>query len=419
MRRVPLLLASALALGCTQNDPDDVFYWLGRVTDASGSPREGATVTLASARNQRTPACIPTERVLLQFSPVDNTYSLRKLEYQPVREAAANEDGAFYFDLMRFEINPTFEDLPCFTVSAQGPGGTSARSAAVGFAKDLEFPDLAQWVPVLAVEQGPPARVALPALPWTPSSEDVQLEPGHIRRAAYDWVLAGPGGEMAWQQVTLGDPLALDPELLEDFSGLSVSLEAWLFDQVERHGPLGSTDISQYWTAALSAGTSLSAGTAVPVSRGASCTANGEALSGCPLTDGALALAELPTWFSAGFQPDPRNPDGPRDVLVLSLPRPALPRLLVMRDIFGNYASPGMIFTVEGSADGTTWSLLTEQEVVYAYPSASAPGLEVFFGSGVHVTWPLDAGGQPVQHVRISSNPFSAFLAAREISIFE
>jgi len=421
MRRALPLLAIALLLGgCTQDDPDDVFYWLGRVTGAGGGPRAGATVSLASAASQRTPTCTPTDRLLLQFSPADDSYSLGKVGYAEVRQATAGEDGAFYFDLMRFEINPTTDDIHCFLVSTPGAGGTSARSAFFGLAKDYELPDLAQWAPALALEQGPPARVPLPELPWAPARDPVEIETGHGRSAAYGWVLAGPGGEIAWQQVTFTDPLALDPDLLEDFPGLSVSLEAWLFDQVERGGPLGSVDVSQYWTAIQSAGLAVPAGTQVPVSRGASCTVNGAPLAGCPLTDGALALAMLPTWFTSDFRPDPGKPEGPQDVVVLELPRAVLPRRVVMRDVFSNYSAPGLIFTVEGSADGgATWFRLTAEETVYAYPGAEAPGSDAFMGSGASVTWPLDAGGQPVRQVRISSNPYSSFLAAREISIFE
>jgi len=420
MRRALLLLAAALVLGCTQDDPDDVFYWLGRVADAGGAPLPGATVTLGSAPGQRTPSCLPTARLLLQFSVTDNTYSLGTLDYQPVKEVAANEDGAYFFDLMRFEISPTLADIPhCFAISSERPGGTSARSATLGQATDLEFPDLVQWAPALAVQPGPPASVALPALPWAPSRDAVEIAAGHTRASAYDWVIAAPGGEIAWQQITLGDPLALDPDVLEDFPGLSVRLEAWLFDRVERHGPFGSTTGASYWTTVLPPGTPLAAGTGVPVSRGAACTMNGAPLAGCPLTDGALALASLPTWFAPGFQPDPGKPDGPQDVVVLSLPRPTLPRRLVMRDVFSNYSAPGLIFTVEGSADGTTWFRLTAEETVYAYPSSEAPGSDAFMGSGVHVAWPLDSAGQPVQQVRITSNPYTAFMAAREISIFE
>lgn len=419
MRRALPLLAAALVLGCTQDDPDDVFYWLGRVTDATGGPRAGATVSLASAPGQRTPACMPTDRLLLQFSPADDTYSLAKVDYAEIRQATADGDGAFFFDLMRFEINPTDGDIHCFLASAAGTGGTSARSAFFGLAKDHELPDLAQWAPALAVEQGSPARVPLPELPWTPERDPVEIDPGHARSAAYGWVLSGPGGEIAWQQVTLADPLALDPDLLEDFPGLSISLEAWLFDHVERHGPLGTTDVSEYWTAFRSPGLALAAGASAPVSRGAACTVNGAPLAGCPLTDGSLALATLPTWFGPNFQPDPRKPDGPQDVVVLALPRAVLPRRLVMRDVFSNYSAPGLIFTVEGSADGTTWVLLTAEPVVYAYPTADVPGSDAFTGSGASVAWPLDSGGQPVRQVRISSNPSSAFMAAREISIFE
>ncbi|HYV48866.1 MAG TPA: hypothetical protein VFA20_28600, partial [Myxococcaceae bacterium] len=337
-RRALLLLATALGLGCTQDDPDDVFYWLGRVDDAGGAPRPGATVALADAPSQRTPSCIPTARLLLQFSVVDNTYSLGTLDYQPLKETAANEDGDWFFDLMRFEISPTLNDAPhCFLISSQGPGGTSIRSTTPGQATDLEFPDLVQWAPALAVQPGPPASVAPPDLPWAPSRDAVEIDVGHTRTSAYDWVIAGPGGEIAWQQITLGDPLALDPDLLEDFPGLSVGLEAWLFDQVEHHGPFGSTSGAVYWTAVQSPGTALATGTATPVSRGAACTMNGAALAGCPLTDGALALASLPTWFTPDFHPDPGKPDGPQDVVVLSLPRAAVPRRLVMRDVFSNY----------------------------------------------------------------------------------
>src|SRR6185295_383138 len=248
-RRALLLLATALGLGCTQDDPDDVFYWLGRVDDAGGAPRPGATVALADAPSQRTPSCIPTARLLLQFSVVDNTYSLGTLDYQPLKETAANEDGDWFFDLMRFEISPTLNDAPhCFLISSQGPGGTSIRSTTPGQATDLEFPDLVQWAPALAVQPGPPASVAPPDLPWAPSRDAVEIDVGHTRTSAYDWVIAGPGGEIAWQQITLGDPLALDPDLLEDFPGLSVGLEAWLFDQVEHHGPFGSTSGAVYWT---------------------------------------------------------------------------------------------------------------------------------------------------------------------------
>jgi hypothetical protein len=232
-------------------------------------------------------------------------------------------------------------------------------------------------------------------------------------------MLAGPQGALAWQQLTEVDPLALDPELLEDFTGLSVTLQAWHDDLVESRGIFASGDFSEYATAITPAGLAIAAGGMVPASRGAACTVNDAPLSGCPLTDGSLELVELPTWFFTADPNDPMpDPSTSLDRIVLTLPGPIVPRLLVLRDVVSSAYGAGLKYTVEGSDDGVDWFPLVDGEVEF-YPTADLPGSANFYGNGVHLRQALDSGGRTVRQVRITSGTFTGFLAGREISVFE
>src|SRR5262249_2688983 len=156
-------------------------------------------------------------------------------------------------------------------------------------------------------------------------------------------------GELAWQQLTEVDPLALDPELLEDFPGLSVTLQAWHDDVVDTRGLLATEDESEYATAITPAGVGSATGGVLPASRGAACTINDAPFAGCPLTDGSLELKTLPTWF---FTPQPMpDPSTALDRIVLTLPRAIVPRLLVLRELVSSAYGAGLQCTVEGSDD--------------------------------------------------------------------
>ena len=409
--------AAAVALaGCIPQDPDDVFYFLGRVTDVAGAGLAGATVTLETQSTRTSGGCGATDRLSIAR---DEDSIFVQASYAPMREATANEDGFFYFDLMRFEITPASYSSSCFAVFAQGPGGGNARSTSYGTAKDLVYPDLAIWDGAsLGVAPGAPASVGLPPLPWTPSREGYQLdEYGSIRRVLYDWTLVAPGDVLIWHQLTEGDPLLLEPEVVQDFSGLSVRLESWNADTVLRDGPFGSFDYTDYRTVIRTPPVAISVPGTVPISRGAACTVNGEPLPGCPLTDGSAELVMLSTWLDDPWDPRTGPPPDSTDEVVLELAQPVVPRLLVVHEIHGPAILATMSFTIEGWSDSSGWLPLAP-DVDY-FPETENQGTNGFYGSGAFFKLDLDSGGEPIRKVKLTTGGYTGWVAAREISVFD
>jgi hypothetical protein len=270
------------------------------------------------------------------------------------------------------------------------------------------------WGAALVEQPGTPPRVALPGLPWEPTEGTSPPSFDETtRRTGYDWVISA-GGEMAWDERTDSAPLLLRPELLEDFPSPTATLQAWLSTTVVRQLPLGGLDATDYQTMAQAPPIALSSQGVVPASRGAACRFTGQPLAGCPLTDGSLSLAMLPTGVKLRY--DPGLPPPPPDEIILELARPVVPRLLVMRDLHGfEYGSA--IISVEGSADGTDWTPLAP-ELMVEPPSGIEP-MPGFNGTGGSFLVDLDSQGEPVQLIRISAGIGTAFVAAREISVFE
>lgn len=253
------VLAVAMLAGC--HSPDDVMWLRGVVEQA---PRR---VELLRSQDAMDFCAAPA----------------------PWRAQDSDADGGYAFQVVRSEVEPPGRGWPlCLVVHTRFESGTEHRvDWQMGVQARLELPTLRDWAP------------------------DFSIEPdgGVVRLTRPDGCVTGPftvdhltvrqGEDVVWTSTASSLPLdggppellSVPPEALEDFTGLTVSLETarqGCSSGVEGVPPRANTlSVLERWTAGQVLRTS---GRTPAVSRAASCDTGAP----CPFTDGLLTPVVLP-----------------------------------------------------------------------------------------------------------------------------
>ncbi|MGE6763474.1 hypothetical protein ACQKGO_36025 [Corallococcus interemptor] len=417
------LMASAVT-GCERYAEDPIFAY-GRALHRDGSPRSGETLTLERLN--------PEAEV-----------------FEPFATAVTDASGEFILELLYGDVVDRTDYISArsrFRMSLPLDADGSGATLAFSFQDDVELPALQAWDahPVVSMgAQGPsvafPPAPPAPPLPVTADTLELLTEDGEVipilPSTPEPLLSVTSGGEVLWRQTGTTSPWTPSPYVLEDFASPQVQLRAasagtWLFSPLG--GQASSVDFQLEWRTGQEP---LPAGTLRPVSRGAACEPS---LGGvCPFTDGLLTPVDF---FEK--ETDPRSYG-----VVITLPRPILPRKAVVRGLlylrgFGGRDS----LSLEGSEDAEHWQSLahvvlrdlsaTEQSLFeaqfgfYAEPTAGASA----YGDGplllgmrerIFQEVPLSSTG-PVRFVRLSvesltydgTTPPAEFYTLSEVSIFE
>lgn len=258
MRRVwPWALV--LLAGC--HSPDDVMWLRGVVEQA---PRR--------------------VELLRSVDPLDGCLSLA-----PWRAQDSDADGGYAFQVVRAEVEQLTNGWPlCLEVLARFPSGTEHRiDWSTGVQASLELPPLRDWAPGFVFEA------------HTDHVHFTRPEGCVANEVTFDHLVVSQPGALVWTATATSSPLdggapeglAVPPEVLEDFAGLTLSIETarWGCSQgVEGVPPREqSAPVPERWRAGEVATTS---GRTPPASRSASCDTG----TPCPLTDGVLTPVVLP-----------------------------------------------------------------------------------------------------------------------------
>lgn len=385
-----------VAAGCRGGEPDDLYYVLGRTVDVRGQPIAQQSVSLLSTAGAYSCAPLMSEAA----SPVLETV------LHPFQATVADDGGAFLFRFYRFEAEVRAGAPSCFRVEMDGgPDGPLTRVQFIPESTDLRFPNVTGWDGV-AVDARPTSagvELSLSTLeaPVIPTPGALTGDTGQVPLSALEWQLVS--GEFPAWRVPLGaSPYVLDAYLSEDFVAPRVAVAALSRELVE--GVLfGLPTVVEAMSRSTLVPVAL--GTAIPVSRGATCTWSGRAVSPCPLTDGRLELVADPAQYA--------GPENGAVLLSISLENPAQPRRVIIRDLRTTQdgATPAPL-RVEGSTDGLNWTALAE------VPAEDQTVLAIQEGLYLNVPLLLSA---PVRHFRISAQEgrLIRVLAVREVSFFE
>ncbi|WP_223641133.1 hypothetical protein [Corallococcus sp. EGB] len=329
-----LALVASAVTGCDRYPEDPIFAY-GRALHRDGSPRAGEP--------------LPLERL----HPEEESF-------QPFGTVVPDASGDFILELLYQDVVETDPSgRRCvFRMSLPLEADGSGASLAFSFQNDVELPELKAWDahPVVSVgEQGPsvafPPAPPAPPLPVTADTLELRSMDGDLIPILPStpepllWVTSG--GELLWRQTGAPSPWTPSPQVMEDFASPRVQLRAasggtWLFS------PLGSEASSVDFRLEWRTGTEpLPAGTLRPISRGAPCEPSFPDV--CPWTDGLLTPVDF---FKK--ETDPRVHS-----VVITLPRPTLPRRAVVRGLqyLRGYGGRDSL-VVEGSADGEHWQSL-------------------------------------------------------------
>jgi hypothetical protein len=157
-------------------------------------------------------------------------------------------------------------------------------------------------------------------------------------------------GQIVWSAAATGSStqVSIDPRVTQDFAG---NWAVWAHRKIPGDG----TDFDLTW---YSQATAWASRALVPVSRGKDCWlqgANGPVVqSPCPLTDGDLGTSLQPLPAPPCPSGQSCTPPQQNNWVYVDLGAPTALTALVLYDVgFGTSSA-----TVEGSADGTTWSPL-------------------------------------------------------------
>ncbi|MFY1826787.1 hypothetical protein ACN47A_12785 [Myxococcus fulvus] len=337
-----LPLVALLATGCDRKPEDPVFVY-GLLQHLDGSPRPDVAVTLERTRQP--------------------SYEHPEHEgFRPYTEARSEGTGNVTLEVLHGDTleEREYERLQYrFRLAAPLEEGHGVYTSFV-FEDDVEIPPLRPWAPNLTVgrdaeglalsfDAAPPVPPLPPSgrlLQWETgmSPDPVTLEPW----TPYPVVqLHGPGGRL-WEVHDAAAPWRPNPYQLEDFAGVeaqvrAVSMGTWVFR------PLASNDSSvSFRVEWRGPRVPVPVGTLHPVSRGAPCTPApvGEP---CPYTDGSLRKVRT----TQG------EPGSGVDEVVLQWEAPIRPRHAVIRELeLAQGGPPRLLFQVEGSLDGGSWSTL-------------------------------------------------------------
>ncbi|MBL8912610.1 MAG: hypothetical protein JNM17_18095 [Archangium sp.] len=354
MRRA-LIFMSVLAAGCF--NPDDIFPIHGQVVSPQGV--EGLTVELLRA--------------------TDTGFNGSCEDAKAFKTTTTDAEGKFTFEVFRAQsMKLGGSGQFCFRARVAFPSGTVASTDVGGIFTEMTLSKFHDWEPNARLENG---ELKFSPLFAVEDAEDAGDTLSH--RAEF----TTSDGGLAWVADDLftefGDgmspppvtraPMKFDARQVEDFSGELVFSAAFSERLGEEFGPFGSFNST---TVNVVAAQRLPVmGTTVPLSRDAGCPP----ARPCPLTDGALAVADL----------------GSRNAVTLELPAPVLVSSVVLREL--ENSAPVIIATFFDEDGGT---VLTQQHT-YSFPvqSLSQPPRRlrdggVSFGS-VPPAWTvieLDAG---------------------------
>lgn len=412
MRTHVMAVSVAVLISACTGRPDDPVFLFGGVKNDDGEAIAGAPLTLQRATGQRCEFLVFRERARLQDLPGD--------AYAPFKTTSTAEDGLFLFRLLKFEVQPSFFDWPCFRVLIEGSpaGARTMLSVSALFSGDLEVEDAYRLDghTVAVSTEGADAVLTAPVGPLEPRDQDFMVQGSLV---TYEWDLTS-AGQSFWRAEWKNAPLKIDARLREDFADAQgeVDLLSYIVQEQEpQASPFLST--APYEQYAMGPKTALPAVTApvVPVSRGATCTGGEKTWSPCPVTDGALdltvvELAERPIVMEGAEVPPLPAP------LTFTLTAPARPTELILRDLQTLWAEGEL--RVMGSSDGVDFVPLGEILLgpvdTGGEPPMSFPAYE-WFNSGIEwMRVPLTQTEAPLTHLRIEG--LYAF-GARELSFFE
>lgn len=258
MRRAWPLVVAMLA-GC--HSPDDVMWLRGVVEQA---PR---SVELLRSQDAMDFCTAPA----------------------PWRTQDSDADGGYGFQVVRAEVEQPGRGWPlCLVVRTRFESGTEHRvDWPMGVQASLELPPLRDWAPDASIESdGGVVRLTRP--------EGCVTSP-----FTADRLTVRQGDDVVWSATAASSPLdggppevlSLPPEALEDFTGLTLSLETarpGCSEGVEGVPPRAQTlSVLERWRAGEVV---LASGNMAPASRGVSC----DTATPCPFTDARLTPVVLP-----------------------------------------------------------------------------------------------------------------------------
>jgi hypothetical protein len=395
------LLAACLS-GCFgSGEPDDLFFVVGQVRDASGNVLPGVRVQgMRSVTNR------------CQLHLRDEGSEFEALGFETLASASTDSAGSFLLEYYRFQLEDLGMGVRCMRLLSGGAalGGSTAMTFWATL-QDHEVPPLIQWGDgMVRVTPRPPGlELGMPTvLPWETFSRPGEKKGLGWSPRFYEWQVL-VDGLPAWRAWADGAPFFVEPEVLEEFGLTHVSMEGLSRESKRPSNPFLNT--VEYLVRIQGPLTSVSPTGGVPVSRGAPCIWGGDSIEPCPLTDGKLDLYRLPS------SPDDL-PVG-EETVRLALSRPARLRVMVLRDAsLHSIPRPW----VEGSVDGNEWFPLYNPEPSERDGSSSAEDATVDYrqlaGFGQFLRIPLDSDAQEVRHVRLRGYR-RALSAARELSFFE
>lgn len=403
MRRFVMMAAVALVItGCTGR-PDDPVFLFGAVRDEQGTALARAPLKLLRATSQQCRYLAFRERA--EFQEFTGT------PYTPMMEAASAEDGLFLFKLLRFQVDSTTWDWPCFQIHLEGsPTGARTIASIPGlYSGDLKMDPLYRLdhQTVTVATDGSEHVLTAARGPLEPRGPGTTFEGSLV---AYEWDLTS-AGKSFWRAEWFDQALRIDARVREDFAQPRVTLDllSYILSN-EQTGPfMTGSPFEQY--ALGPPATIPPAGAAVlPVSRGVVCAAGPRTWSPCPLTDGALDLVAM----ELGERASPENPQPPApEPLTFTLSSPARPTELILRDFQpALVASEGI--RVQGSSNGIDYEELGG--IVLGPFDGEMSGYQ-YLNQGIYwMRVPLTQTSEALTHLRISG--VHSF-GARELSFFE
>jgi hypothetical protein len=414
---IAALGALACGFGCT-GDPEDPFFLYGRMQDSTGRPLSRAPVALS--RGEGDLCSFRIFREALGPATVRRRAGVYQPIFEPFKQTEADDEGRFLFQLLRYELttlgsNDIANSGFCYRIDVDG-GENGAKTSvwtSMGY-RDVYLERVYRWDDgVISLEPTVDGHL-LPAPPGPlPPSDNVQMFVNDI--VAYEWELTASGKPL-WRAEQTGSPFLVDAPLREDFAevearGIMLSFLArrdLARDVPELEGLLPSGGV--YTEHAAGPAVVLpSIDAHLPVSRGVPCLIGATRLDPCPATDGKLDLERFEF-------PDAKTPeDVMNNALVLELAAPASPSLAIIRDVPASTSS----ITLEGSADGVSWSPLASLKfpqpfTVEMNQIGSYEWQTITMHAGRFLRVELTPPAQPITRIRAPG-----VFALRELSIFE
>lgn len=300
MKRVAAAVAvGVLGLGgCVESalDPDAKVALTGSALDEDKSPLANAELVMRRSANSQ---CLFTS------------------EFARLQTDAA---GAYQKELTGAETQKD-EIARCFEVwLPDGAGGAKTWAEFLVQVEQVSVPTVQRWKGALAAQ----ATNTGAEVSFTDLSQSHGLS-----GLAFTASVTSEGLEI-WSTGGVASPVALSDEVLEDFASPVAALRT----RSEKKGS-GTTFTLHYTSDQVSVPTRKK----VPVSRGASCTYP-SAPSACPLTDGKLAGAGIPSDATE---------------VRISLASPKVIRKVVLR----GFSGPTEL-VLQGSLDGSAWTKLAD-----------------------------------------------------------